>query len=360
MRSVQPYDLKKYIYEENKIEFVLESIGIQHIKGNDKEFRGATPDYDGINNLSVRNNEFLSVSVYTSAKTINGDIFVLVDYVLGYTFAQALRYLHTILNLDFKNTKKVELDSEISRFLNIAKQYKTTHIRDENESAQKTYDDTFLKGMVRLPYADFFKEGILAFSQDKFGIRFDTETGRVVFPWTYSYDLEGEKYVGAMARTTVKNFDLLGIAKYMAIPVEFSKTRNLYGYVENYNEVQKSGIVVVVEGEKSVLKVDSYARISSILDNPQIIYGNAVAVGGHDISPEQMALLESMDVEIVIALDKDISEEFIIETGKQMFRSRKVSYIYDRDNILSEKDSPVDKGIEVFKQLMSERKTIQY
>ena len=340
---MQPYDLKRYIFENNKIEEVLESIGVHNIKEMPTEFRGATPDYDGNNNLSVKKNEFLNVAIYTASETIRGDIFILLETVKGFDFGQSMRYLHRLLNLDMTYTRKKEINSEILRLMAIANQYKSTNIRDEEEDAQETYDESFLDDMIFLPYAGLFKEGILAPSQRKFGVRYDPGSGRIIFPWSYSHDLTGLKYVGASGRTTEPNFKELGIAKYMAIPKRFQKTRNLYGYVENYNGIQKAGYVLVFEGEKSVMKSDSFG------------YQNAVAVGGHEISIEQVALLESLNVEIVIAFDKDVSLEHILTCAKKMSYGRTVSYIYDKDGLLDSKDSPVDKGRSTFYKLLQER-----
>lgn len=340
---MQPYELKEYIYNNNKIEQILENIGVHDIREMPTEFRGATPDYDGNNNLFVKKNEYLNISIYTATDTIRGDIFVLLETIKGYDFGQSMRYLHRLLNLDMTYTKKKEINSEIARLMSIANQYKSSNIRDEEEDAQETYDESFLDDMIFLPYAGLFKEGIMATSQKKFGVRYDSHSGRVVFPWSYSYNLTGLKYVGASARATEPNFKELGIAKYMAIPMRFSKTRNLYGYVENYNGIQKSGYVVVFEGEKSVMKADSFG------------YENAVAVGGHEISIEQKALLESLDVEIVIAFDKDVSEEHVKTCAKLMSHARTVSYIIDKDGVLGEKDSPIDKGRVTFYELLKQR-----
>lgn len=346
---MRPYELKKYIFDNEKIEFVLESIGVHNIKERINEFRGATPDYEGSNNLSVRKNEFLSVAIYTSNETVIGDIFVLLEHIKEFTFFESLKYLHKLFDLSMQQTRNVkESNDEITRLMSVIKQYDTESIRDEAMGEQKTYDESFLKDKIKLPYAEFFKEGILAVSQERFGVRFDPLSGRVVFPWTYSWDNEEVRYVGAMARTTVKEYKELGIHKYMAIPVNFSKTRNLYGYIENYTGIQKAGKVIVFEGEKSVIKADSYG------------YQCAVAVGGHDISNEQRVLLESLNVEIIIAFDKDINEDFLKSVASRMSKGRVVSYIYDCDNLLSDKDSPVDKGRAVFGKLLDERKVMRY
>lgn len=340
---MQPYELKEYIYNNNKIEEILESIGVHDIKEMSTEFRGGTPNYDGSNNLSVKKSEFLNCSIYTSSETIRGDIFVLIEYCKGLDFGHSMRYLHRLLGLDPRFSKKKEINSEIARLLSVAKQYQCTGIRDEGEDSQETYDESFMDSMVFLPYKEFYKEGILASSQKRFGVRFDPESGRVVFPWTYSYDTVGVRYVGASARTTEENWKELGIAKYMAIPKRFTKSRNLYGYVENYNDIQKEGMVIVFEGEKSVIKAHSF------------LYSNAVAIGSHDISIEQIALLESLNVEIVIAFDKDVDEEHVKNTCKRMNQGRTVSYIVDRKGLLDGKDSPVDKGRHVFDELLRER-----
>ena len=104
----------------------------------------------------------------------------------------------------------------------------------------------------------------------------------------------------------------------------------MYGLYENYESIQKAGYVVVYEAEKSVLKRDSLND------------STGVAISGHIMSDEQVRILIGLNVEIVIALDKDISVDEVRHMCDKFKNIRKVSYIQDKWDILSSKDSPAD------------------
>ena len=64
--------------------------------------------------------------------------------------------------------------------------------------------------------------------------------------------------------------------------------------------------------------------------------------------------------EIIIGFDKDVCEEEVRYNAKQlktenMIYTNNISYIYDKYNLLDSKDSPTDKGEEIFKELFKER-----
>ncbi len=67
-----------------------------------------------------------------------------------------------------------------------------------------------------------------------------------------------------------------------------------------------------------------------------------VAVSGHEISDEQAKILIGLNCEIIIAFDKDISIEHIRYCCEKFYGIRKVSYIWDKYDLLDKKDSPAD------------------
>ena len=58
---------------------------------------------------------------------------------------------------------------------------------------------------------------------------------------------------------------------------------------------------------------------------------------------------------IIIAFDKDVEEEHLIATCERFAKFSNVSYIFDKWNLLDEKDSPVDKGYKRWKFLYEHR-----
>lgn len=72
------------------------------------------------------------------------------------------------------------------------------------------------------------------------------------------------------------------------------------------------------------------------------------------LNPNQMKLLAALGCRVVFALDKDvcIRDDHNIKRLKQFVN---VQYLWDKDNLLGEKDSPVDRGQETWKKLYEGR-----
>ena len=71
----------------------------------------------------------------------------------------------------------------------------------------------------------------------------------------------------------------------------------------------------------------------------------------------QLKILAKLGVRVVFALDKEV----VIRDDPNIARLKRYTtceYIWDRDNLLDEKDSPVDRGVDTFMRLYERR--LQY
>ena len=88
-----------------------------------------------------------------------------------------------------------------------------------------------------------------------------------------------------------------------------------------------------------------------------------VAVCGSNFNKYQLNILmrECAPKEIIICFDKeeqgneDKYFNKLYNIGKKYGNYCKFSFIYDRENLLELKDSPTDKGEEIFKALLNQR-----
>lgn len=332
-------ELKKYIHENNYVDDILNKLECHHIRPYNTEYRAGLPNRTYGNSIVIKRDEYLNTRVYTSEKTIQGDIFTLVMLLKNKNFPQSVRWLHKVLSLPY--TYSLEDKSEKKKDpLKIFKKI----IKNENKEIDKrsliVYDKNILKNMVLIPSLTFFREGISIQTQEKFEIGYSTERERIGIPHKY---WQNGRYLGIIGRTTIPNYDDFNIAKYLPITNPFFKSLNLYGLAENYKHIQEKGYVIVFEGEKSVMKLDTWKLC------------NGVAVGCHEISEEQRRILIGLNVEIVIAFDKDVEQEHMIYECRKFKGIRPVSYIYDKFDLLDEKDSPCDKGIKVWNYLLKYR-----
>jgi len=325
--------LKKYIFEKEKTEYVLNEIGCHDILYHENKGYYSCANYNGDNTgaVNIKNNPYLNVKNWTREKDFdkNADIISLVEYNRNLSFVDAVKYLHKILGLDFKWGKKQERKPKKIDILNqwdINILAKHSHKRRVDVADIHILDEELLHDYIPILYIGWFREGIMPWTAKKFGLAYSYMRKRIIIP--HKYWLTGE-LLGINSRTTVENYEEFDIKKYWITP-SYKKSLNIYGLWENRETIQKAGYVVVYESEKSVLKRDS-------LNDP-----TGVALSGHTISDEQVRILIGLNVEIVVAMDKDVPIEEIRHMCSKFYNIRKVSYIYDRWNLLGRKDSPAD------------------
>lgn len=222
---------------------------------------------------------------------------------------------------------------------------------------QSEYPKEVITAFTHYYHPEWLKEGITPQSMDKFNIRFSLGQNKIVIP---HYDIDG-RLIGIRGRTFEKLQPHEG--KYQ--PLQLGSILyshhlgfNLYGIYEHKYGIKVRRSAIIVEGEKSVLLDDGY------YDD----FSNAVACCGLNVSKYQISLLvEKLDVnEIILAFDKEYSDwnsekarkykKEHIESVYNKFKNKaNFSYIWDYDNLLNEKDSPFDKGKDVFEELYKNR-----
>ena len=132
---------------------------------------------------------------------------------------------------------------------------------------------------------------------------------------------------------------------------------NLYGLNWNKENIKKLKKAVVVEGEKSVLLYSSYFGQENNI---------AVACCGSNISAYQVEELLNLGVEeMIIALDRQFQQigdgEFqklkanLLKLRQRYKKYINISFIFDKNMITRYKDSPLDRGAEIFMKLFKER-----
>ena len=179
----------------------------------------------------------------------------------------------------------------------------------------------------------------MPWARDRFNIAYSYKRKRIVIP---IYHWATKELIGFNMRTVVPNHEEFGIPKYWITPT-YQKSNNLYGLAQNYDSIISKKIVSVFESEKSTLK-----RFSLMDDT-------CVSLQGKTMSDEQARILIGLNVEIVIALDKDVDISEVRFICEKFYRIRPVSYIYDKWDLLDKKDSPTDKGNKIYQFLFKNR-----
>lgn len=181
-------------------------------------------------------------------------------------------------------------------------------------------------------------EGISDEILRKFDVRYDHFSNRIVYPIR---DLSGS-IVNIGGRALDPDYKEKGQRKYNYFFKWPAGMNLLYGLSENLDSITENREVIVFEGCKSVLKAASWG-----------VTNCAAALTSH-LSPAQMKILLKLGVTVVFAFDKDVSirQDHNIEKLRHYCN---VFYLCDRENLLDEKDSPVDKGRDTFLTLYEGR-----
>lgn len=330
----------KDILKDNpkQIKQVLESVGCHSFKEYSTEIRCALPNKHNPTSISVKKDTLKSKIYLPNENVVFGDIFTIIMNIDNCKFPNALKKCHDVLGYEFEYIFKKEDENEhpLAIFRKIKK-------KRHGLNEIRKYPEEILDQYLPYPHIKFVNDKISPATQTKYGIHYSETHQRILIP---HYHHQTGEIVGIFGRTVIDNFEELNIPKYYGV-IPYPKTKNLYGLYHNYKGIQEKNYVVVLESEKSVMQLDSMG------------YEFGVAVGCHDVSPEQRSILIGLDVEVVIAFDKGISREHIGKTCEQFYKKRNVSYMIDEDGLLNNKDSPTNHGKIVFDLLFNERKVYE-
>ena len=224
------------------------------------------------------------------------------------------------------------------------------------------YDEKILNRFnYNVKITPWINEGMNQETLDKYRIGFYPGTDVITIP---HYDIN-DNFVGLRGRALVRE-DAEKYGKYR--PVRIGKTLynhplgfNLYGLEKNKDRIKLMQKAVIFEGEKSVLLFDSYFGSENNI---------SVACCGSSFTIYQFYLLKNLGVkEIIIAFDKqyqqfgDAEHLHLVKNFYKILNRHindvMVSFIFDGEQNLGYKDSPIDRGADTFMKLFQERRVFE-
>lgn len=256
-----------------------------------------------------------------------------------------------------KNEISLEQDEMHDYFTSLENYDRISNIGIETQRVElKEYTAEFLKYLPKITIIPWLKEGIKKEVMDARGICYDPKNCGIVIP---HYDID-DKLIGIRERTLIKENEIYGKYKPARIggklynhPLSF----NLYNLNKSKENIKRIKKAVVFEGEKSPMLYASYFGEENDI---------SVACCGSSLIQYQAWLLINLGVEeIIIAYDKQFQEtndkEFIklIKNLKQIYRKYgsfvKITFLFDKWDLLDYKSSPIDHGPEVYMELFKRR-----
>jgi hypothetical protein len=300
---------------------------------------------------------------YTECGTMS--LYDLLMNINNWTFAEAFKFVANYKGIRLFS-KKIGLQKKKVRNTDLDFLEVHTYKPNTKEIKLPEYNDKVLNMFSDYMPLEWEQEGITEDSIKRFGIKFCFSRYAAIIPHR-SFD---GKLIGIRGRHFLQQ-DIEDGRKYMPIMIQgllyrYPTNYSLYGIWENKENIKKYRKVMIFEGEKSVLKIDNYLG-----ENNNV----ALATLGMNLSLYQRNLLLGLGVEeIIICYDKQYNVDAledknhpdhkeivryiknIIKIIKMFVNYCNVYVIFDWDNKLNYKDSPVDKGKEVFLELLQNNK----
>ena len=221
------------------------------------------------------------------------------------------------------------------------------------------YDENILKYLPRPRLKDWEDEGISPEVAAAANICYDPHANGIIIP---HYNID-DKLVGIRIRTLTKEQEKYGKYKPAILngkmynhPLGF----NLYNLNNSKKHIQNFKRCFIFESEKSCLKYASYFGLNNDL---------SVAICGNALNNYQVNLLLSLGIkELIIALDKQYKQigdeewkrwvQKFYQIHNKYGKELQISYMFDFDNLLDYKDSPIDKDRNTFLWLYKNRVVI--
>lgn len=322
-------ELSDLIDSVNIVEYISQFVEMEEKGG---EWWGLSPFKDEVTpSFSVRENP---PCFYDFSSGKNGSLLNFIKCYNKCSFGEAVEILKKYVGCDgeIKPTKKLAA-------VEVAKKYKGRKKQAKVPQTKVLPDDYMLryeKNSEKL--AVWEAEGISKASLERFQVAYDSFSNRLVYPIR---SVNGD-IVNIGARTLDPNWKQKKLRKYSYLFSWEGGMNTVFGLAENKEEILKKKEIILFEGAKSVMIADSWG------------IKNTGAVLTSHLSSLQLKILAKLGVRVVFALDKEV----IIRDDPNIAKLKRyvsTDYIWDRDNLLDEKDSPVDKGKEVFNRLYESR-----
>ena len=220
----------------------------------------------------------------------------------------------------------------------------------------KTYNDDFLKNFPQPKILPWIREGIAQEVMNSHNIRYDPKNQGIIIP---HYNINNI-LIGVRERTLLTENEVYGKYKPAILngvmynhPLSF----NLYNLNRSKNNIRAIKKAIVFEGEKSTLLYGSYFGTENDI---------SVAACGSSLINYQFELLLSLGVqEIIIAFDKQYKQLHDAEWKKwtdKLYNIHKkyggiiqISFLFDLEDKLDYKQSPIDVDKETFLYLFKNR-----
>lgn len=272
------------------------------------------------------------------------------------SFIDAINFILEVTGLELEEVKRINSpnvcnwQSGLERFVRFR----------QTGTDLRVYDKSILSQLGKIYPQQWLDEGISSDTLDKYQIGYYARTQATTIP---CFDKDG-RLVGIRVRNW--NPELVGRAKYLPLILlnetsyQFPTNDVFFNINWAWPEIERTGVVTLVEGEKSCMKADTWYGDKS----------NVLGLYGSNIGLKRRNQLIKMGVkEVNLALDSDFheigdNEEYnkfetkIMNISKLFKGYATVNVIYNNLGLNGYKCSPFDFDKATFEELYREREII--
>lgn len=273
------------------------------------------------------------------------------------SFMDAINFILSVVDLKIDSIQRINKPHICNWEDGLGKFIRLKH----GESILTPYDDSILDQLETKFYQGWIDEGISIDTMLKYEIKWYERTSQIVIPC--------RERMGQLIGIRCRNIDpdRAAHAKYMPLTLlngkdyRFNTNDTFYGISHNWEAIERTGHVILVEGEKSVLKADSFFGRDS----------NVLALYGSQIGMTKRNQLVKMGVNhVTLALDSDFHEvgdddyvkfvEKMVALG-QMFKGyADVDICYNNIDLSNAyKSSPFDFDLETYQSMYNKKESLE-
>lgn len=336
---------------------ILNDLGAEPMQSSNlNEIWCKTVCHDGDSHKLYLYKDSLNLHCYTSCGSM--DILQFIQNVKGCNLVKAIEYImdkfnfhNTTFHYGFDDTIYTKDMDIIDSFME-----RREVIRKEEWKPFKEIDESILGEYYDYYHESFYKDGISPMVLNKFEIKYDILNYRVIIPHR---NIDGKLIAircrnldEELIKSGRKYVPIIHSGKLLSAPT----SQYFYGLYQNEDNIRMCKKVILVESEKAVMQYETMFPNSNI----------ALALSSSHLSDFQVDILKDLGVEeVIIALDKEYEkagtpeEVLYAKKLKKTIGSRldfcTVSILWDVKGLLDIKDSPLDKGKDVFIDLFLNR-----
>lgn len=313
------YNIDELIEKINIVDYVRQFVELEYSQG---EWWGLCPLHsEKTPSFSINEN---MGKFYCQGCKVGGSIITFVSQFFKLSKKDAIEKLAIEYNLG---------QHHVSSLLKICKKWNPK--KESEDYYQIKLKDDVMNKYPKEEIQEWIDEGISQSIMNEFQVRYDVENNRIVFPiWNNTGDI-----ISLCGRTLDKDWRQKKLRKYTYYN-KISCNNFFYAYYQHREKIESKNEIIIFEGAKSVWKAQGYG------------YENCVASVTDALSSEQVEeLLKIPCKDVVIAWDKGVEYKHIKQQTHMLHHFKNIYLILDKGNLIDNKDSPVDRGKEVWETL---------